>query len=381
LLGKKATPPVSLALCHEWLSDRRGSEKTFEQMAQVFPGADRYALTWNRWAPLSFGDRPVNTTFLDRLPALRDRRALQLPLMPLAWRYATRREYDLVVTSSHACAKGFWPARKAVHLCYCYTPMRYVWLSSIDERRIANPLTRFAERALRSWDLRSVEWVDEFAAISTAVKRRIEDLYGRPARVIHPPVETDYFTPGPEGSKKEFALAVSRMVPYKRLDLAIRACHSLRYPLVLAGSGPEAGALRDLAARLGSPVNFVISPDDELLRDLYRGARISIFPAEEDFGIVAVESQACGTPVVALGRGGSLDTIVDRVTGILIPDQDEKQLTAGMAAALNGRLSASDCRQNAERFSQQRFRDEFRGWVLNAAKEHGIAMESLPVGI
>ena len=369
-------PGASLALCHEWLAARHGSEKTFEAMAGALPTADLYGLTWNRSAGLDFGGRPVATTFIDRLPPLRHRRMLQLPLMPLAWRYASRRRYDVVVTSSHACAKGFRPGRQALHLCYCYTPMRYLWLSSIDVRRRRSRLSAPVERALRSWDLRSATWVDGFAAISTAVSRRIEEVYGRPSEVIHPPVDTRHFTPsGPGGDGGGFVLAVSRMVDYKRLDLAIRASRRAGHPLVVAGTGPAEPQLRALADRLGADVRFVIGPDDRQLRDLYRAADAVVFPAEEDFGMVPVEAQACGTPVVALARGGTVDTVVPGTTGVLVADQDEESLAAGIEAVLNGRFDPADCRRSAERFSVATFEERFLGWVIGSAAGRGIQLE------
>lgn len=361
---------MRVALCHEWLGDRTGSEKTFEAMAQAAPDADLFALTWERSTDFAFGGRRPSTTFLDRAPVIRDRRRLQLPLMPLAWRYASRRRYDLVVTSSHACAKGFWPGRDAHHLCYCYTPMRYVWLPDVDGRARAGPLTSLPRAGLRAWDRRSAAWVDDFAAISEAVRERIERFYGRRARVIHPPVDTDYFTPSPSPSPQEakgdYALAVSRLIRYKRIDVAIRACHALRYPLVVAGSGPQEAALRALARELGAPVRFVIAPDDDQLRDLYRGARALLFPAFEDFGIVAVEAQACGTPVVGVAAGGSLDTVVPGVTGVLVEDDagdDVASVRRGLEHVLAQPPLAQACRTNAERFSTGRFIDEFRAWL------------------
>ena len=366
------TPAPKIALCHEWLARRAGSEKTFEVMAAVFPDADLYALTVDRCSRFEFGGRSVTTTFLDRVPTLRRRRDLELPLMPLAWRYASRRTYDVVVTSSHACAKGFWPARGALHLCYCYTPMRYVWLPSSDQRLGSGPVGRLGARWLRRWDLASLTWVDEWAAISRAVRDRIASFYSRPARVIHPPVDTDYFTPDQQGRKEaDFVLAVSRMTPYKRLDLAIRACSRLDYPLVIAGSGPEEGRLRSLAGELRARVEFVRSPDDVHLRELYRAARVLVFPGEDDFGIVPVEAQACGTPVVAYGRGGVLDTVVPGVTGVLVEAQQEDVLAEGILAALEKAMDPGECRQQAERFSKDRFRQEFQAWVGQAASLQG----------
>lgn len=370
-----ARRPASLALCHEWLAARHGSEKTFEAMAGALPTADVYGLTWDPASGLDFGGRPVATTFLDRLRPLRGRRAVQLPLMPLAWRYASRRRYDLVVTSSHACAKGFRPAREALHLCYCYTPMRYLWLSSIDTRRRRSPVTVPFEHLMRSWDRASVAWVDEFAAISTAVQARIEDLYDRPATVIHPPVDTDHYTPGDGGGAGGYALAVSRMVPYKRLDLAIGACHRIGHPLVVAGAGPAEAELRALAAGLGADVRFVVDPNDHRLRDLYRAADVLVFAAEEDFGIVPVEAQACGTPVVALNRGGTLDTVVRGTTGVLVDELDVDDFAAGIEEVLGRGFRASDCRANAERFSAARFENEFLDWVIGSAASRGVVVD------
>ncbi len=366
--GKGAT----IALCHEWLRFRHGSEKTFEQMAKVFPDADIFSLTYNPKAGLDFPGRQVNTTFLDRIAPLKDRHAVQLPMMPLAWRYATRKRYDLVVSSSHACAKGFWPGRSALHLCYCYTPMRYVWLSDLDRRRRPNPISRIGERAFRWWDLHSVGWVDQFAAISNEVARRIDCYYSRPARVIYPPVATDFYTPGDPSEKKDFVLVVSRLVPYKRLDLAIRSSAAVGSPLVIAGWGPQEAALRDLAGSVGARVEFITNPTDLMLRDLFRSARLTVFPAEEDFGIVAVESQACGTPVVALGRGGSLETVVDGVTGVHISEQTTEDLVDGIKVVYDTDMNPEDCRSNAQRFSTENFQRQFKEWVESAAAEAGI---------
>jgi glycosyltransferase involved in cell wall biosynthesis len=364
-----------VALCHEWLNARHGSEKTFEAMAAALPSAAIHALTLQPAAHFDFGGRPVHTTFLDH-PRLRDTsRGLQLPLMPLAWRYASRAPYEVVVTSSHACAKGFRPARGALHLCYCYTPMRYAWLAEVDRRRRRNLASRAGERALRAWDVRSVAWVDGFAAISTTVARRIEQFYGRPAVVIHPPVDTDRYTPGDPAAREGFALAVSRMVPYKRLDLAIEAAHRLRHPLVVAGAGPEEGRLRALAAELSADVRFVVDPTDGDLVALYRGAGVLVFPAVEDFGIVPVEAQACGTPVVAYGTGGVLDTVVPGETGVLVAEQTAGALAAGIEAVLGGRFDAGACRRNAERFSARRFRDQFLDWVIGAAAAANVRID------
>ncbi len=361
------TPP-RIALAHEWLDARAGSEKTFEALAGVFPEADLFALTDALGDELETGGRPVATTFIDRVPALRNRRDLALPLMPLAWRTVTNRPYDLVLTSSHACVKGFRPARDALHLCYCYTPMRYVW-DPHDQRSGLHRLAAFGPRAaLREWDRRAASWVDSFAAISTAVQARIERCYGRPSRVIHPPVDTTFFRPLPAGAAEAevlggpFVLACSRFVPYKRVDLAILAADQVGVPVIIAGRGPEEAALRALAGQVRVPVTFEVAPSDERLRDLYRAASAFVFPALEDFGIVAVEAQACGTPVVALAEGGTADIVLDGITGALVDRQDVGSLAQGLERTLE--LSdASACVQRAMSFSLTTFSTRIRAWV------------------
>lgn len=360
-----------MALAHEWLDARAGSEKAFEALARIFPGADLFALTDTLGDDFDSTGRRVTTTFIARVPGLRDRRDFALPLMPLAWRTVTRRRYDLVLTSSHACVKGFRPARAALHLCYCYTPMRYVW-DPYDQRSGLHRLAALGPGvALRRWDRRAADWVDSFAAISTAVRDRIERCYGRSSRVIHPPVDTDFYFPGepddqvPELPAGPFVLACSRFVPYKRLDLAILAADRVGLPIVVAGRGPGEGALREVAARVHVPVTFELSPDDERLRGLYRAAAAFVFPALEDFGIVAVEAQACGTPVVALAQGGTADTVVDGVTGALV----EAQEVGGFAEGLQRALTLDDpaaCVEQAASFSSSAFETRVESWVADA---------------
>lgn len=368
--------PARMALAHEWLQARAGSEKTFEALAGVFPEADLFALTDTLGSDFDTGGRLVTTTFIDRIPPLRDRRAVALPLMPLAWRTVTRRRYDLVITSSHACVKGFRPGRDTLHLCYCYTPMRYVWDPN-DRRSGLHRLAGVGPRtALRRWDRRSSRWVDGFAAISTAVRDRIDRYYGRSSRVIHPPVDTAFYSPGEPGDTADqvpagpFVLACSRFIPYKRLDLAILAADRVGLPVVVAGQGPAEAALRALGSRMGVSVTFELAPSDQRLRDLYRAAAAFVFPALEDFGIVAVEAQACGTPVVALSEGGTADTVVDGGTGVLVDSQDVDSFAKGLARALE-LDAARACVANAKAFSLARFQARVREWVDDAQQGRG----------
>jgi glycosyltransferase involved in cell wall biosynthesis len=355
---------MRLAIAHEWLAVRAGSEKTFEAMAQTFPDADLFALTRDPSLAFDFGTRRVNTTVLDRSDFLRRRRDLTLPLMPLAWSLlGSADRYDRVITSSHACVKAFPPARVAEHFCYVHAPMRYAWDRAIDARGRGSNLTGLALEALRRWDRRAAATVDYFAANSSAVRDRIDHCYGRDARVLFPPVDTAFFTPAPCDVPRRGALAVSRFIPYKRLDLAIDACARIRLPITVAGSGPEEAALRARAACTHTPVAFELSPSDERLRELYRSAEVLIFPAEEDFGIVPVEAQACGTPVVAFGAGGACDTVVHGITGLLVGSQDAELFADAVYDIRASSIGVLDCRRNAARFSRSRFQSELRSWV------------------
>jgi glycosyltransferase involved in cell wall biosynthesis len=354
-----------IAVAHEWVSARAGSEKTFEALAHAFPSADLFALTVSPHVELETGGRQIETTFLDRLGPIRNRRGLTLPLMPLAWRLAGRqRDYDLVVTSSHACAKGFWPGRAAKHLSYVHAPMRYAWSPEIDARG-ASPALAPARALLRSWDRRSVGWVDSFAANSTEIAGRIREFYGSDAEVINPPVDTTFFRVSDEDldRPRHGLLAFGRLIPYKRFDLAIRAASLLKTPLVVAGTGPEEASLRDLAASLGADVQFVGAPSDVALRTLYQSAEALLFPGFEDFGIVPVEAQAAGAPVVGLGKGGLLDTVVDGVTGVHCTSSSPEALAAGVKRLRAQGISAGDCRQWAERFSVSNFILRVRSWA------------------
>ena len=359
---------MRLAIAHEWLDARCGSEKTFEAIARAFPDADLFALTRDLAVRFDLGGRAVRTTFLDRFGSLRRRRDVLLPLMTVAWRRATRREYDVVITSSHAFAKWFGPAKDAIHLCYCYTPARYLWMEDVDDRRVPRgALTRSAVAHYRRLDYRSAGWVDSFAAISTAVRDRVGSFYGRDARVIHPPVDNTFFSWDRDEQRGDYVLAFSRFIAYKRLDVAIEAAAIAGVDLVVAGSGPQETTLRRLAAqRHPGRVRFEINPSDAALRSLYRRARALVFPALEDFGIVPVEAQACGTPVVALAAGGSLDTVRPGETGVLVADQDAAAFAKGLREVLDAQFDPADCVAHAERFSHERFSREIREWFAGA---------------
>ena len=222
--------------------------------------------------------------------------------------------------------------------------MRYSWLPAVDRRSKGGRLHTAGQAYFRHWDRQSTRWVDEFAANSSCVQKRIQDYYGRSSQVIFPPVDVGYFCPAPPGEPKgDYALAVGRIIGYKRFDLAIEACALAGCRLIVAGHGPEEHRLRALAEKLRSDVEFVIEPGDAVLRNLYRKARLLLFAGEEDFGIVPVEAQACGTPVLAYGTGGVVDTVVHGVTGVLVPEQDACSFATALTSLLDRPLDAVSC--------------------------------------
>lgn len=355
---------AKVAIAHEWVSARAGSEKVFEALAQTYANADLYALSVNPDIELRIDGRDVHTSFLDRR-SLRDRRHLTLPLMPLAWRrMGVSKDYDVVISSSHACVKGFGAGRRAMHLSYVHAPMRYAWNSEIDERGSARWLAP-ARSALRSWDRKSTDWVDEFACNSSAVAARVEEFYGVESTVIHPPVNVDFFSEGLESDSRDRCglLAVGRLIPYKGFDLCIAIAGRLGVPLTVVGRGPEEARLRELAARSRADVRFETGLSDDGLRDRMRTSQLLLFPVNEDFGIIPVEAQAAGLPVIGPSVGGLLDTVTSGVSGVLTSSLDVDELAAATVAGLDYPWNAVEISKGVDHFSTDSFKTQVRAWV------------------
>ncbi len=315
-----------VALVHDWLTGMRGGEKVLAAIGKHFPEAPIYTLVH---FPESLGDafdgHPIHTSFLQRVPGVRLHYRRLLPLFPAAIEDFDLGTYDLVISTSHCVAKGAIPAPDAVHVCYCHSPMRYAW----DQEHTYFPrrrgwtarLRNLALTGLRTWDAASAPRVDHFLANSTFVAERIRRYYGREAEVVPPPVDVEFFSsPGADAAtdlaeaRKEGALMVSALNPYKRVELAIAACERLGIALRIVGTGPDERRLRRLA---GPSTRFLGRVEGSRLRDLYRRAAFFLQPGVEDFGIASVEALACGTPVVARSRGGILDIVEDGVHGVL----------------------------------------------------------------
>ncbi len=372
---------IKVAIVHEWLVSFRGSEKVLLELARMFPQAVIYASVLDRSAlPKELAVRDIRTTFIQKLPNAIRWYQKYLPLMPMAFESLDLKEYDLIISSSHCCAKGIIPRPDAVHISYCYTPMRYAWSEYHAYRTtLKNSLSRKIMSLmmvhLRIWDVSTTPRVDQFIACSHAVQRRIRRYYGRDSEVIYPPSPSlnkelyreDYQTLlakwVPEIGDQPFYLTLGRLVGYKRVDMAIAACNQLNLPLIVAGTGPELIRLRKNA---GSHVHFVGEVSDELAFILYEKCIAFIFPGEEDFGLTIVEAQMHGKPVIAYGRGGAEDTVIDGETGVLFDVQDVKSL---VNAIKRSRILSFDARRIAShgnKFSVDNFSKQIREQVRHS---------------
>jgi glycosyltransferase involved in cell wall biosynthesis len=344
-----------VVLSHDWLTGMRGGERVLDLLGRAFPDAPLYTLIHNRAAVSpAINAHPIHTSWLQRVPGIQRHYRYFLPLYPAAvsgWRPPAA---DLVISTSHCVAKAIRVPAGARHLCYCFTPMRYAWTFYRDyfgNQPIKNALVRPLLAWLRRWDRRTAGTVDRFVAISRHVQDRIRKFYGRESDVVYPPVNTDFYTPyGPRAGT--FDLIVSALVPYKRIDLAVQTYNRLRFPLKIVGVGTE---LKKLQTSAGPHIEFMGWQSDEAVRDLYRQCRCLVFPGEEDFGIVPVEAQACGCPVVALDRGGARETVKQGQTGVFFPEQTESALATAVETCAHTAWNPDTLRRHAEQFGVARF--------------------------
>jgi glycosyltransferase involved in cell wall biosynthesis len=349
---------MRVALVHDWLTGMRGGEKVLEGLCERFPDADILTLFHHRGSVSPTIERHrVRTSFLQYFPFSRTHYRAYLPLYPLAIEHFDLDAYDVVISSSHCAAKAVVPAGRARHLCYCHSPMRYGWDqfdTYFGPARVGPMASRWFYRPLLAWlarwDAATAARVHRFVANSRYVAARIRRYYNREATIVYPPVDTVFYHTSPIPRARHF-LIVSAFVPYKRLDVAIDACLRIGAPLRIVGDGPDRARLERAA---GPDVEFLGRLSDEQVRDEYRRASAVILPGEEDFGIVPVEAQACGCPVVALGRGGALETVIDGETGILFAEPTADSLGDALERAAATRFDTDRLREHAERFSVHR---------------------------
>lgn len=359
------TNPLRVGLVHDWLTGMRGGERVLELLCREYTEARIYTLLHRPGALSTEIERhAIRTSWLQQIPGIEKNYRYFLPVFPAAMRSLRPSDVELVISTSHCVAKGVRPPPGARHLCYCFTPMRYAW-TFYEEYFGSNPFKRMCLSpvlaGLRRWDRRSSDRVDLFVAISRHVRERIRRFYNRDADVVYPPVDTARCRL-PEGTgEKEgtgtFDLMVSALVPYKRIDLAVRAYNRLGFPLKIVGTGTE---YEDLRKEAEANIQFLGWKSDAEIVSLYQKCRCLVFPGEEDFGIVPVEAQACGRPVVAYGRGGALETVIPGKTGILFEKQDEDSLLQAVEECASRRWDAGRIRRHAECFSIPVFWDGLR---------------------
>ena len=364
------------ALIHDWFSTYAGAEKCVESFTNIWDDFEIYSLI----DFLSDADRNkilkgkrAHTSFIQKLPFAKDKYRNYLPLFPLAIEQFDLSSYDVVLSSSHAVAKGVLTHSNQLHIAYVHTPIRYAWdlyhqylrESGLD-RGLKGMLAKYFLHKIRLWDASTANRVDHYVANSRYIARRIQKTYGKPSDVIYPPVDVDKFTL--REAKEEFYLTASRMVPYKKIDLIVEAFSQTDKKLLVIGDGPDMAKIKSKA---GKNVELLGFADDKTMADLMGRAKAFVFAAEEDFGITPVEAQACGTPVICFGRGGARETVLDGESGLYFMEQNTKELLAAVAKFEQNydKFEPAKIRENSLKFSRARFEAEIKSYVEKKYEE------------
>lgn len=353
---------MKLAIVHDWLTNMGGAEQIIINFKEIYPDAPIYTTFYN---PNNLDEKlkniDVRTSFLQKNKMITNHKKY-FPLMPLAFENFNLNEYDIVLSSSTCCAKGVLTSSDAIHICYCNTPMRYAWETRDDyiegvgkiKRRLIKVLLHY----MRIWDTVSSNRVDYFIANSTAVQKRIKKHYGRESVVINPPVRCKLFDISENDG--DYYFIVSRLVKYKRYDLAVQACSELGKKLIIIGEGPEKEKLEKMA---NENVIFLGKQSDEIVKKYMSECRALLFPGEEDFGIVPVEAQACGRPVIAYGKGGVLDTVINEKTGLLFKEQTVDSLKEAILKFESMKFNKIEIRKHALQFDEEIFKNKIREYI------------------
>ena len=359
---------MRVAIIHYWLVGMRGGEKVLEALCDIFPEADIFTHACDLSAiSQKLKRHRIQTTFIGRLPYASKMYKRYLPLMPMALEQLDLSSYDLVISSESGPAKGIIPTSPALHLCYCHSPMRYIWnmynryydSSGAFTRLMMPPMAHY----LRTWDVATANRVDDFIANSSTVAQRIRSYYRRDAAVIHPPVDTIAFQPVPAADLQDHYLMVGELVSYKRPDLAVEAFNQMKAKLVVIGGGEMLDQLKRLA---GPTVTILGAQPFDVLKYHYARCRGLIFPGEEDFGIVPVEAMASGRPVIAFGRGGATETVVNNKTGTFFQSQTCEALIDAVERMEGQDFNPADAVSRAAEFRRDVFVDRFRNYVAQA---------------
>ncbi|MFH0820278.1 MAG: glycosyltransferase [Candidatus Peregrinibacteria bacterium] len=360
---------MKIALVADWLTNYGGAESVVSAFHDLFPDAPIYTTIYRPGQMRELGDlKNVRTSWLNKLPRFIKHQWL-LGQMPMAVEMMNLDEYDVVLSSCHSVSKGIITKPSTLHISYCHTPMRYAWESwDLETRikkfpRLLHGYIRHKMEAIRIWDYCASQRVDQYIANSTYTANQIQKYYERPSTVIYPPVHTEKFKPTAHPANN-FYLAVGRLIPYKKFDLIVAACNKLKLPLKVVGTGPEYHKLRKLA---GPTVEVLGGMSDEVLAQLYANCRALIFPQIEDAGIVPLEAMSAGRPVIALSRGGSLDTMIDGKTGVLFDEQTVTSLTDAIQRFEKKEFNPKFLREHAEKFDVKVFKKKILSYIQKHA--------------
>lgn len=358
---KSSLENMNIALVHDWLTNLAGAERVLLEILEIFPKANIYTSVYDKKGATAFAKYDVRTSYLQSYPLLKKKRELLVPLTPGAFESLDLGKYNLVISNTTFAAKGVITKPETIHICYCHTPTRYLWEPEIDPRSeegVFAGLRKKIANKLRIWDKVAADRPDFYFANSNYIKKRIKKYYGRDSKVIYPPVNVNNFSPVDNILEiKDYYLFVSRLISYKKCDLVIEAFNKLKLPLKIIGRGPEKGRLQKMAE---SNIEFIGYLSDEEMKKYYREAKAFIFAAEEDFGIVPVEAMAAGRPVIAYGKGGATETVIDGKTGIFFFEQSPESLIAAVKKFNPKDFNSKVIRKQAEKFSAERFKKEFR---------------------
>lgn len=363
---------MKTALVHDWLNQIGGAENVLETLVDMFPAAPVYTSIYApKLMPPAYTAWDIRTSFMQRLPGVATHHQSYLPFYPLAFEEFDLSGYDLVLSNKSAFCHGVITPPETLHICYCLTPTRFLWMYDAYRQReglgkAADTALRPVLASLRQWDRLAADRVDHFIAISRVVQARIEKYYRRPSTVIYPPVDVHRFTPS-DRQPGDYYLAGGRLIPYKRVDLVVEAFNQLGLPLIVYGDGRDRAALE---RRAGSNITFLGRVSWDRLVDLFQHSRAFIFPGLEDFGIAPLEAQAAGRPVIAYAGGGALDTVLHGETGLLFHEQTVEALMAAVRTCESMTFSPAACRRNAERFAEEHFRHELTQFIEQRMDDH-----------
>jgi glycosyltransferase involved in cell wall biosynthesis len=366
---------MKIAIVQEWLVSVGGSDKVVKAISEVFPEADIYTLVADQKTceELGFDYSRIKTSFIQRLPFGRTRHRMYLPLMPFAVEQFDLRDYDIIISSSHAVAKGVLTKASQLHICYCHSPVRYAWDLYHEyihdaglQKGLKGFIAKYILHRLRQWDMLSSFRVDHFISNSDYIAKRIKKIYNRDAVTVYPNIDVNRFELCPE--KDDYYLASSRLVGYKKIDLIVEAFNKMPgKKLTVIGDGPD---FKKIAKIAGNNITMLgYQPFEELKKKMQK-AKALIFAADEDFGMIPVEAQACGTPVIAFGKGGSLETVKKDETGLFFYEQTAEAIIEAVAMFEKQQFDCATIRKHAEQFSEERFKQEIKNFVLDKYNKH-----------